>query len=187
MTHEDTTTGTALGTRERGITAAVLVLIAVLAVIDVTVDLRDGVSAWHVLAEALLATAALAGALYLVRGAWALRRRYEAQARDFSAYRREMEAWRADARKHVEGLAREIDRQLGQWQLTDAEREVAFLLLKGLSLKEVATVRGTSEKTVRVQSSAIYAKSGVSGRSELAAFFLEELLPARGGAQPPAE
>lgn len=181
MTDEQTEAGTALGARERAITAVVLALIAVLAVIDVTVDLQDGVSAWHVLAEALLAAAALGGALYLVRGAWALRRRLEAQTRDFSAYRREMEAWRADARKHVEGLAREIDRQLGQWQLTDAEREVAFLLLKGLSSKEVAAVRGTSEKTVRVQSSAIYAKSGLSGRSELAAFFLEELLPPSGG------
>lgn len=176
---DDAPTATALGARERGITAAVLVLIAVLAVVDVTVDLQDGVSAWHVLAEALLATAALAGAAYLVRGAWALRRRVEAQARDLAAYRIEMAAWRADARKHVEGLAREIDRQLGQWHLTDAEREVAFLLLKGLSLKEIAAVRGTSEKTVRVQSGAIYAKAGVAGRSELAAFFLEELLPPR--------
>jgi DNA-binding NarL/FixJ family response regulator len=54
---------------------------------------------------------------------------------------------------------------------------VAFLLLKGLSLKEVAGVRNTSEKTARVQSMAVYAKAGISGRSELAAFFLEDLLP----------
>jgi hypothetical protein len=37
--------------------------------------------------------------------------------------------------------------------------------------------RHTSEKTARVQSSAVYAKSGLSGRSELSAFFLEDLLP----------
>jgi hypothetical protein len=31
--------------------------------------------------------------------------------------------------------------QLSRWKLTSAEKEVAFLLLKGLSLKELAEVR----------------------------------------------
>ncbi|MGE3975871.1 MAG: helix-turn-helix transcriptional regulator, partial [Bdellovibrionales bacterium] len=48
--------------------------------------------------------------------------------------------------------------------------------LKGLSLKEIAGVRNTTEKTARVQSTAIYSKAGLSGRSELSAFFLEDLL-----------
>lgn len=56
---------------------------------------------------------------------------------------------------------------------------MAFLLLKGMSLKELAELRGTSEKTARAQSMSIYAKAGLSGRSELSAFFLEDLLPAR--------
>jgi len=37
-------------------------------------------------------------------------------------------------------------------------------------------LRGTAEKTARVQSMAIYSKSGLSGRYELSAFFLEDLL-----------
>jgi len=41
-----------------------------------------------------------------------------------------------------------IDAQFGRWNFTDAEREVALLLLKGLSTKEVAAVRATSERTV---------------------------------------
>ncbi len=73
-------------------------------------------------------------------------------------------------------MARAIDQQLTKWNLTVAEKEVAFLLLKGLSLKEVADVRKTTEKTARVQSMAIYSKAGISGRSELSAFFLEDLL-----------
>jgi hypothetical protein len=36
--------------------------------------------------------------------------------------------------------------------------------------------RNTSEKTVRQQASAIYQKSNLSSRSELSAFFLEDLL-----------
>ena len=162
---------------ERAVLAAVLALIALLAGIDVAVDLRQGVGLWHVLVEALAAVAACAGVFFLLRGAWRLRRRLDAQARDFSAFRVQAEAWRAGSRKYVDGLARSIDLQLDQWQLSSAEKEVAFLLLKGLSLKEIAQVRGTSEKTARVQSSAVYTKSGLAGRSELSAFFLEDLLP----------
>jgi DNA-binding NarL/FixJ family response regulator len=56
---------------------------------------------------------------------------------------------------------------------------VALLLVKGLALKDVAQVRATSERTVRQQSLAIYRKSGLAGRAELAAFFLEDLLSPR--------
>ena len=57
-----------------------------------------------------------------------------------------------------------------------AEREIGLLLLKGLSLKEVADVRGTSERTVRQQAQQLYRKGGLAGRTELAAYFLEDLL-----------
>ena len=76
----------------------------------------------------------------------------------------------------MEGLSVEIDNQLNRWDLTEAEKAVAFLLVKGLSIKEIASVRNTSVKTVRTQTNAIYSKSGLSGRSELSAFFLEDLL-----------
>jgi DNA-binding NarL/FixJ family response regulator len=45
-----------------------------------------------------------------------------------------------------------------------------------LSLKEVATVRATSERTVRAQARALYSKAGLTGRAALSAFFLEDLL-----------
>jgi DNA-binding NarL/FixJ family response regulator len=53
----------------------------------------------------------------------------------------------------------------------------SFLLLKGFSLVEIGEFRNTSEKTVRTQLSAIYAKAGLKNRAEFAAFFLEDLLP----------
>jgi DNA-binding CsgD family transcriptional regulator len=60
--------------------------------------------------------------------------------------------------------------------LSPAEKEVALLLLKGLSHKELAKVRSITEATARQQARAIYKKAGLSGRSDLAAFFLEDLL-----------
>lgn len=169
---------------ERGVIAGVLLLIALLVAMDVVVDLRQGASAWHVALEILAAGLALLGAVHLLRSTLRLRRRLVRQAEDLTQVRAQAEAWRQQARRHVEGLSRSIDAQLDGWRLSPAEKEVAFLLLKGLGLREIADLRGTHEKTVRAQSASIYAKAGLAGRSELAAFFLEDLLVPRAGLEP---
>jgi len=66
--------------------------------------------------------------------------------------------------------------QFARWALSPSEVEVAILLIKGLSMKEIADVRDVKEKTVRHQSTSIYAKSGYAGRHELAAHFIEDLM-----------
>jgi DNA-binding CsgD family transcriptional regulator len=107
------------------------------------------------------------------------RRQHEEQRhliRDLELARVQGEHWRSEARGFLNGLGEAIEAQFTRWNLTEAEREVALLLLKGLSLKEIATVRATSDRTVRVQTRALYAKSGLSGRAALSAFFLEDLL-----------
>lgn len=96
--------------------------------------------------------------------------------RDLELARAQGQRWRAEARSHLDGLGAAIETQFSRWNLTEAEREVALLLLKGLSHKEVAQVRGVSERTIREQSRSIYAKAGLTGRTALSAFFLEDLL-----------
>jgi len=51
--------------------------------------------------------------------------------------------------------------------LTDREGEIARLVLKGLPSAEIATVLGSSDKTIRQHLSRIYEKCGVSSRPEL--------------------
>ena len=80
------------------------------------------------------------------------------------------------ARKHLEGLGAYIKAQFDDWGLTTAEQEVALLLLKGLSMKEVSETRGVSERTIRQQATTIYGKGGLAGRASLSAYFLEDLL-----------
>lgn len=107
------------------------------------------------------------------------RRQHEEQrnlVRDLELARTQGQRWRSEARTLLNGLGEAIEAQFSRWNLTEAEREVALLLLKGLSLKEIATVRATSERTVRVQTRALYGKAGLSGRAALSAFFLEDLL-----------
>lgn len=96
--------------------------------------------------------------------------------RDLEVARLQGQRWRAESRTLLNGLGQAIDAQFSRWNLTDAEREVALLLLKGLSVKEIAAVRATSERTIRAQSAALYAKAGLTGRAALSAFFLEDLL-----------
>jgi DNA-binding CsgD family transcriptional regulator len=96
--------------------------------------------------------------------------------RDLELARVQGQRWRSEARTYLHGLGEAIETQFGRWNLTDAEREVALLLLKGLSQKEIATVRAVSERTVREQARSVYAKAGLTGRAALSAFFLEDLL-----------
>ncbi len=86
------------------------------------------------------------------------------------------ERWRAEAHDALAGLGAAIERQCDHWGLTEAERAVTLLLLKGLSMKEIAQVRGTAERTARQQALAVYRKAKLAGRAELSAFFLEDLL-----------
>ena len=43
-------------------------------------------------------------------------------------------------------------------------------------MKEIAEARSVKEKTIRHQATSVYAKSGYSGRHELAAHFIEDLM-----------
>jgi DNA-binding CsgD family transcriptional regulator len=96
--------------------------------------------------------------------------------RDLDVARIQGRQWRDETRALLKGLGEAIDRQFLTWKLTEAERDVGLLILKGLSLKEIAAVRVTSERTIRAQARSIYAKAGLSGRAALSAFFLEDLL-----------
>ena len=103
-------------------------------------------------------------------------RNQQALIRDLDAARIQGRQWRDETRALLKGLGEAIDRQFVTWKLTEAEREVGLLILKGMSLKEIAGMRVTSERTIRAQARSIYAKAGLSGRAALSAFFLEDLL-----------
>jgi DNA-binding CsgD family transcriptional regulator len=96
--------------------------------------------------------------------------------RDLELARVQGQRWRSEARTFLSGLGDAIETQFSRWNLTEAEREVALLLLKGLSHKEISVVRSVSERTVREQARSIYSKAGLTGRTALSAFFLEDLL-----------
>lgn len=163
-------------------------LAAALASTDLLTDSSDGMSLLHVLTEGTIVAACGAGAWLALQRVRDLARR-ERDARDLAALldrdlarsQAEAERWRTETKDLRAGLCVAIDRQLERWQLSPAETQIALLLLKGLSHKEIAAARSVGEATVRQQSRAIYQKASVVGRHELAAFFLEGLLAPTNG------
>lgn len=62
------------------------------------------------------------------------------------------------------------------WRLTNSERDVALLAIKGLGISEISSLRETKEGTIKAQLNAIYKKANVSGRPQLISYFVEELM-----------
>ena len=143
---------------------------------DLLIDYSHNASAWHLLEESLVVLASTAAIVWLVVNV----RRQQCELEDL---KRELRAGADSAAKVAPAvlaarrrLSEVIQEQFSEWQLTTGEQEVALLLLKGLSFKEIAALRNTLEKTVRQQASGIYRKAGVSGRHAFAAWFIEDFL-----------
>ncbi len=176
---------------ERRLWAGVLAAfaaVALLAAFDLASDLGEGTTAGHLVTEGGVFVVGLVGAsvmaqrlLGALRGERAAREQALALAERLKATEAEAARWRGEASDLLAGLGAALDRQFERWALSPAEREVALLLLKGLSHKEIASVRSVTEATARQQARAVYRKGGLTGRSDLAAFFLEDLLLPGGG------
>lgn len=142
------------------IPGALALITAALTAADLIADRGSGASGAHLALEvALFFAAAICGSMLIgLARAEARRSRQEKDA-------------------VVRGVSESIERQFDAWGVSPAEREVGILLLKGLSHKEIAQMRGTGEATVRQQALSLYRKADVTGRAELSASFLEDLLP----------
>ncbi len=157
--------------------ALLLALMGLFNAYDLYVDWLDNDPLFHIIGEFLCSFVPLVLSVAIWRAAFdsfeQSRAIFEGTLDDLKS---EAARWKADIKKYASGISSAIDAQFDRWRLTPAEKEVGLLLVKGLSYLEIAGVRETSERTVREQSSAIFKKSGVSGRAQLAAFFLEDLL-----------
>lgn len=163
--------------REQRALIGVLLVVIGLTGLDIVFDFYFGSTWRHIGIEVAVILAAALGIAYLWwRMVGGLRHRIAQSEAAGARWRADAERWRGEAAQFLAGLSVAIDRQFDAWALTESEKEVALLLLKGLSLKEIADVRTVAEKTVRKQSLAVYRKAGLTGRAELAAYFLEDLL-----------
>lgn len=147
---------------------------------DLIGDSKTGMSNIHLIVEASIV---LVSFVFFARTIHILYQKNSKTIRELKATQTEAIALREDNQKYreeskrlLEGMGVLIDKQFANWNLSNSEKDVALLLLKGLSHKEIANIRDTSEKTVRQQAGQVYEKAGLEGRAQLSAFFLEDLL-----------
>ena len=151
--------------------------LTIVGTLDLVLDAPEHWLSFHFFVDLSFVLLCLGVATYLCRACCRARRDLVDVQRMLASRQEERDAWRESSRRLREGLGAAIDAQLRDWSLTQVERQTAFLLLKGYSHKEIAVLTERSERTVRQHSVDIYRKSGLAGRAELSAFFLEDMLP----------
>ncbi len=144
--------------------------------LDLVLDAPSSILEPHVIFEIGLILAGLALALVLARGWYGAERDLARAKTDLARSDVEREAWRRSAETALVGLGQAIEQQFERWGLTAVESEIALSLLQGKSLKAIAHRSDRSERTVRQHAVAVYRKSGLGGRAELAGFFLDQLV-----------
>jgi DNA-binding CsgD family transcriptional regulator len=153
-----------------------LAAISLISGLDIFFDLQEGASLGHIGTEGIILTIALLGVFWIVRENMNIKKTNRDLHVNLEQSKQDTAIWKGEAEKYLKGLGEAIDKQMSHWRFTPAEKEVGLLMLKGFSFKEVASFRNTSERTARQQSLEIYKKSGLAGRAEFSAFFLEDLL-----------
>lgn len=140
---------------------------------DIVADFRRHASLFHISADLVF------GIFFIVAFFFILKKfqsREQAHTLEILESKKDLEVLKKNYETLVEGKLGAIQTQFTTWQLTPAEKDVALLLLKGLPVKQISSIRDASEKTVRHQCLSIYQKAAVEGRTELAAYFLEDIL-----------
>ncbi len=159
-------------------TVLILILASVVIAsgIDLMADLSHGANTEHIFKEAVIVTISIIAIAWLLLGLHQQRLEIKSLQQELETAnntQRPPKKYVLDARKKLGNV---VSQQFSEWVLTSSEIEVGWLLLKGLSLKEIAIVRKTQEKTVRQQASSIYKKAGVNGRHAFSAWFIEDIL-----------
>lgn len=162
--------------KEYRFTLIFIFLIILFTAYDIMGDLKDRVSYDHILHEISILLFSLVLFILQLRSSATKSTQIKLMGTELEKLNKEKEKYRLDLGHHAQAIADAIEVQLTNWGLTASEKDIAILLIKGLSMKEIAELRNSKESTVRQQAMAVYKKSNLQNRQQLAAFFLEDIL-----------
>lgn len=168
-----------LAKKEYSIILAFLILLtgyAVYEVYDELTDLGQGESPLTVWVEILIVCASLGFVFYITRLLYQNMIQQAQMKQTLQQVRQQLHSSNQRLQQGKEAFRESVDWQLNEWKFTQAQKDIAFLLLKGLTAKEIADQRFVQEKTIRNHLSAIYEKSGMPGKHVFCAWFFEGLL-----------
>jgi len=98
------------------------------------------------------------------------------QIREFNVLRGEIASTKEKLLTLKKGTTELINSQINLLKFTTAETDIAWLLIKGTSYKDIAKFRNVSERTVNQQVTSIFKKSNVRNRHEFITSFIEDLM-----------
>ncbi len=143
---------------------------------DIYVDLKDNIPLSHIWHEGLLFCLSLAATAWQFKLLLKKDRHIKHVEKELLETKDSYREWQQRSKHSAHEIRNMIDQQFNNWSLSTSEKDIALLLIKGLSMKEIAEIRTSHEKTVRQHATNIYRKANISGRQELAAFFLEDII-----------
>jgi len=155
-----------------------LILLTVYAtyeVYDELSDLGQGESPLTVWMEILIVTSSLGFIFYVTQLLYKNQRQQKEMAQTLEQVKQQLHSSNKRLQESKEAFRSTIEWQLDEWQLTQTQKDIALLLLKGLDTRQIADMRHVQEKTIRNHLSAIYDKSGLPGRHVFCAWFFEGL------------
>lgn len=155
--------------KDRFVLSSILIFVTGFLFLDLVVDLIEGAPTYHTIVQGIVTASTILGILWIWRKSLAV-------AVQLQTKRAKIGILTEKYKELSYGLSLAVDNQFNSWHLTEVEKEIGYLLLKGFSLKEIANYRKTAEITVRQQSARIYEKARLAGRIELSAFFMEDFL-----------
>ncbi|WP_421133169.1 helix-turn-helix transcriptional regulator [Alteromonas sp. A079] len=161
--------------KDKIITVALLI-ITTLNFLDVMVDLSLNVPTSHIIEESMIVLIAGVLAIYLIFDIRKRTRNTRKLITQLHSANDQLHTMSKQLQQAKTQYFEAIEAQFNDWKLAPSEKEVALLMIKGLSTAEIAATRNTKEKTVRQQASTVYAKSELEGRYALSAWFFDDIL-----------
>ncbi|MBL8020781.1 MAG: helix-turn-helix transcriptional regulator [Leptospirales bacterium] len=159
--------------RTRIIYSAILVLLMCGEAIDVTNDfIKEGITTGVVLDLALFFFVGLGVGYILYQSS----RDLQTTHGHLLQARKDLEDFRNKNKEVLRSMREAILLQFQNWGLSPSETRVAEFLIRGYSTRQMGAMLKKSERTVRNQALAVYRKSGMTGRSDLSAFFLQDIM-----------
>ncbi len=152
---------------------AIVAFIAVSGIIDLYLDDTGHGLNRHQIVEIIFLVVAVLSVIFL----WiTLSRRLSSTKEMLFTATKELEVFRTQNRSVLEAMRDAVHIQFQKWKFSPSEVKIAELLIRGYSSRQIAGILNKSDRTVRNQAISIYQKSGMTGRHDLAAFFLLDVL-----------
>lgn len=139
-------------------------------------DNHESAPLHHVVIELLMLLVAMACAAYLWSRLQQARQHERQLSKQLRLAEERVSRWQTEEHNLIQDLRKAIERQFAAWDFTDAEREIAWSLLRGMSMKDIASARDSTDRSIRQQAYVLYHKADLAGRAELSAFFLGGLI-----------